>query len=66
MKRIALLSLCLLLILGMLAGCGDNFPEGKTLTFEDLHLTLPGDFVDLSGENIDADAIVEDISSKLA
>lgn len=56
MKRIALLILCLLLPVGMLAGCNDDFPEGKTLTFADLQLTLPGDFIDLSGEGIDADA----------
>ena len=53
--------LCLVLaicLLGacLLTGCGDQFPEGKTLVFEDLRLTLPGDFVDLSAEGIDADA----------
>ena len=53
--------LCLVLVVCllvgcMLAGCDDGYPEGKTLTFADLHLTLPGDFIDLSGEGIDADA----------
>ena len=56
MKRMALLALCLLLTLGLFTGCGDDFPEGKTLTFSDLYLTLPGDFIDLSAEGIDADA----------
>ena len=56
MKRIALLILCLLLPVSLLAGCGDDFPEGKTLTYSDMQLTLPGDFIDLSAEGIDADA----------
>ena len=56
MKRIALLVLCLILAAGTLAGCKDNFPEGKILTFSDMQLTLPGDFVDLSNEGIEADA----------
>ena len=56
MKRIALLVLCLLMSVSLLTGCGDDFPEGKTLVFSDLQLTLPGDFMDLSAEGIDADA----------
>jgi len=55
-KRIALLSLCLLMAVCLLTGCDDGYPEGKTLTFADLQLTLPGDFIDLSAEGIDADA----------
>ena len=50
-----ILAVCLL-VGCLLVGCKDNFPEGKTLTFADLQLTLPGDFIDLSGEGIDADA----------
>lgn len=49
------LGVCLLVVC-LLSGCGDSYPEGKTLTFSDLQLTLPGDFMDLSGEGIDADA----------
>ena len=45
-----------LLVACLLTGCGDSYPEGKTLEFEDLRMTLPGDFIDLSGEGIDADA----------
>lgn len=56
MKRIVLLCLCLLLSVGLFAGCGDEFPEGKTLHFSDMQLTLPGDFIDLSKEGISADA----------
>ena len=56
MKRIALLCLCLLLTVSVLTGCGKEFPEGKILQFGDMALTLPGDFIDLSGEGIDADA----------
>ena len=56
MKRIALLVLCLILAAGTLAGCKDNFPEGKNLRFSDMQLTLPGDFADLSNEGIEADA----------
>ena len=50
-----LLAACLL-VGCLLTGCGDQYPEGNTLSFADLQLTLPGDFIDLSGENIDADA----------
>ena len=51
-----MLVLCLILAAGTLAGCKDNFPEGKNLRFSDLQLTLPGDFADLSNEGIEADA----------
>ncbi len=53
MKRVCAF-VCLLLFL--LSGCNDGYPEGKNLTFADLQLTLPGDFMDLSEEDIDADA----------
>ena len=56
MKRIILLSLCLLMVFCLLTGCDDGYPEGKTLKFADLQLTLPGDFIDLSTEGIAADA----------
>lgn len=56
MKRIALLSLCLLMVFCLLAGCDDGYPEGNTLKFTDLQLTLPGDFINLSKEGIAADA----------
>ena len=42
---------CLLLVVCLLTGCNGYYPEGKTLTFEDLQLTLPGDFIDLSAES---------------
>ena len=53
MKRLCAF-VCLLLFL--LTGCNDGYPHGKTLNFADLQLTLPGDFLDLSEEGIDADA----------
>ena len=49
--------LCLLLLICLLTGCNDGYPEGKTLTFADLQLTLPGDFMDLSGESYAEDAV---------
>ena len=45
---------CLLVLLCLLAGCTD--PIGRTVTHEDLLLTLPGDFLDLSGESYAQDA----------
>ena len=56
MKRMIRLSLCLLMSVCLLTGCDDGYPEGKTLNFADLQLTLPGDFMDLSAEGIAADA----------
>ena len=56
MKRFALAVLSLMMGVCLLAGCGDTYPEGKILTFPDMQLTLPGDFIDLSQEGIDADA----------
>ena len=56
MKRFALIALCFVLTMGVFSGCKDNFPEGKVLEYSDMQLTLPGDFADLSGEGIEADA----------
>ena len=56
MKRIAGIALCLIVALCLLTGCKDNFPEGKTLVFDDLQLTLPGDFINLSEEAYARDA----------
>ena len=56
MKRIILIALCLLLGASLLAGCDDGYPEGKTLTFADLQITLPGDFINLSEEAYAQDA----------
>ena len=51
-----ILAVCLLFAVCFFTGCDDGYPEGITLTFSDLQLTLPGDFMDLAGEGIDADA----------
>ena len=51
-----ILAVCLVGVACLLTGCGDSFPDGQTLTFSDMQLTLPGDFIDLSAEGIDADA----------
>lgn len=56
MKQKAVAALCLLVALCLLGGCAVGYPEGKTLRFADMQLTLPGDFIDLSAEGIDADA----------
>ena len=56
MKRLILPILCLVLAFCLFTGCDDGYPEGKTLSFSDMRLTLPGDFIDLSAEGIDADA----------
>ena len=56
MKRFILGFLCLLMAVCLLTGCGDDYPDGKSLTFTDMQLTLPGDFIDLSAEDIDGDA----------
>ena len=49
---------CLLAALCLLTGCGaaDAYPEGNTIACKDLLFTVPGDFIDLSAEGIDADA----------
>ena len=46
MKRLALLLIAAVLLLG---GCSD--PVGKPLVQEDIRLTLPADFIDLSQES---------------
>ena len=48
----------LLVVVCLLAGCGNNplYPEGKNIACKDLALTIPGDFVDLSGESYAQDA----------
>ena len=56
MKRFVIAALSLLMAVSLLTGCGDSYPDGKPLAFTDMQLTLPGDFIDLSGEDIDADA----------
>ncbi len=43
---------CLLLVVCLLAGCVDGYPEGIKISCKDLTLTIPGDFIDLSGEDI--------------
>ena len=50
-----ILAICLL-VLCLLTGCSDNYPEGLTFTCRDLTVTLPGDFIDLSGDGIAKDA----------
>ena len=56
MKRFALAFGSVLVSLCLLGGCADNYPEGKTITYEDLQMTLPGDFIDLSAESYAEDA----------
>ena len=48
--------LVLLLTLCLLTGCGGQYPEGQTVQCRDLQITFPGDFADLSGESVAADA----------
>ena len=43
---------CLLVVLCLLTGCADGYPEGIKIQCKDLQLTIPGDFIDLSGEGI--------------
>ncbi len=50
--------LVILLTLCLLAGCGQQYPEGQTVQCKDLQITFPGDFADLSGESFAADADV--------
>ena len=56
MKRFALAFVSVLVIVCLLFGCADNYPEGQTVTYEDLQMTLPGDFIDLSSESYAEDA----------
>ena len=48
------LVVCLLILACLLTGCTD--PLGNSVTHSDMTLTLPGDFVDLSGEDYAQDA----------
>ena len=50
--------LCLLTVLCLLAGCvsNGNFPAGENIACKDIALTVPGDFIDLSGESYAKDA----------
>lgn len=55
MKRRFSAVLCLLLALCLLTGC-DRYPQGTTATYQDLTITLPGDFVELSKSTVNKDA----------
>jgi len=46
MKRRFLAVLCLFLAVCLLVGC-DSYPEGNSFTYQDLTITLPGDFEEL-------------------
>ena len=50
------LAVCLLTVC-ILTGCADQYPEGQILSFEDLQVTLPGDFINLSSENIEQESV---------
>jgi len=56
MKRFALAFVSIMAAVCLLAGCADGYPEGQTMTFGDLQITLPGDFIDLSAEAYAEDA----------
>ena len=56
MKRYALAFVSVVVAVCLLAGCADNYPEGQTVAYEDLQMTLPGDFIDLSKEAYAKDA----------
>ena len=58
MKKILSLLLAMTLVLGLLAGCGNDhlYPEGMNIACKDLALTIPGDFADLSAEDFAEDA----------
>ncbi len=48
---------CLLVAVCLLTGCtNDAYPEGMSIACKDLLLTVPGDFLDLSGESYAQDA----------
>lgn len=49
MKRLASVLLALALLAGSLCGCTEVLPE-QTIVCEELTITLPGDFVDLSDQ----------------
>ncbi len=54
MARPIAAALCLAVVLCLLGGCSD--PVGITDVYEDLKLTLPGDFINLSEESFAGDA----------
>ena len=54
MKRPIRALIFLLVLVCLLTGCTD--PVGKVLQYDDLSLTLPADFMDLSGESYAKDA----------
>ena len=56
MKRFALAFVSVMAAICLLAGCADGYPEGQTRAYEDLQITLPGDFIDLSEEAYAEDA----------
>ena len=56
MKRFALAFVSIMVVLCLLGGCADNYPQGQTVTYEDLQITLAGDFIDLSAEDYAKDA----------
>ena len=56
MKRFALAFVSIMAAVCLLAGCADGYPEGQTMTFGDLQITFPGDFIDLSAEAYAEDA----------
>ncbi len=43
---------CLLVVFCLLTGCADGYPEGIKIACKDLQVTIPGDFIDLSNEDI--------------
>lgn len=52
------LIVCVLVLVCLLTGCTDKdkYPVGITLDLQDISVTLPGDFSDLSGESYAEDA----------
>lgn len=56
MKRFALAFVSVVVAVCLLGGCADNYPQGQTVVYEDLQITLPGDFIDLSKEAYAEDA----------
>jgi len=53
------LIVCVLVLMCLLSGCTDRdqYPTGINLSLQDISLTLPGDFADLSGEKYVEDAV---------
>ena len=52
------LIVCVLVLACLLSGCLDKekYPDGLRKEFDDIIVTLPGDFADLSGEEVAKDA----------